>query len=359
MSDEFAKFLFLGVMMVVVLISSGGKITKQAPEITKVQLAATVHNEPPIFVLNQPEKERPQNTTTTKTRSTNEAVIRKNAPSSAFYETTLSGIGVFQENERVRTPKPNTQSAFTRFGEEKPPEVKAAAALVADIINGEKFFELHPEKRWPIASISKLISAAVVSKNFPMHESITMTQEDFFSGLLENGLKGGDKYSIKDLLEAMLIKSSNNAAEALARFIGRNQFVAAMNKLATEWDLEETHLDDPTGLSSANQSTIWDLFLIAKKTYEGHIEIFRITQKELSIITELNSQKKVIINNINLFAGKDYFLGGKTGYTDEAGGNLLSVFSYKDKPVVIIVLGTDNRFGETEKLFEWFRRSYQ
>jgi len=70
------------------------------------------------------------------------------------------------------------------------------------------------------------------------------------------------------------------------------------------------------------------------------------------------SSRPVAFSNINHFAGQADFLGGKTGYTDDAGGNLLSLFSYQKRPVLVLVMGASDRFGETRRLLQWFKNSY-
>ncbi|MDO8663964.1 MAG: hypothetical protein Q7K44_00200, partial [Candidatus Liptonbacteria bacterium] len=175
----------------------------------------------------------------------------------------------------------------------------------------------------------------------------------------DKNLKIGDRYSIGDLMFAALLESSNESAEAIASFVGRKEFIALMNKQVASWGFADTHFDDPTGLSASNQSTAVDLLGLSKQIYEKYPEIFKITQRPSGYITELNSNKKLLIKSINLFAGQDNFLGGKTGFIDEAGGNLLSIFSYRTRPIIIIVLDTGDRFGDTEKLLNWFMATYK
>ena len=154
---------------------------------------------------------------------------------------------------------------------------------------------------------------------------------------------------------ARLDSESERAGEAG----GRSAFIDGLNGLAAEWGLGATHVSDPTGLSIANQSIAENIAALALRIYRDYPEVFATTGLKSAAITETNSKKKTIIANINQFAGRADFLGGKTGYTDEADGNLLSIFSYGRRPVVIVVFGTDDRFGETGKLFEWFKNNFR
>jgi len=101
-----------------------------------------------------------------------------------------------------------------------------------------------------------------------------------------------------------------------------------------------------------------DLRKLAAFLYEEHPDVLAAARSKETKIQELASGAVRTLTSINAFSGRPEFLGGKTGYTDEAGGNLVSIFSYLHRPVFIVVLGTEDRFGETEKLFEWLKKSY-
>lgn len=286
-------------------------------------------------------------------------------------------------------PAQRKSSIPQQGGDVSSPKVGAASAIIADLfpanstglvlagqdpllensVAGKTYFEFFADRMWPMASITKLVSASVVSGEINMLSEVELIQGDFWPAGAENGLKPGGLYSARDLLLAMLLKSSNESAEALARIYpgGRTAFVARMNTLIKEWGLRDTNFDDPTGLSPANESTVKDLAKLAKHIYEEHPEIFEITRRKEAGITELKSGRTSTVANINLFAGWKEFVGGKTGYTDEAGGNLLTVFStpstdsgHGDRgPIVIVVLGSPDRFGETEFLWNWFKSNFR
>ncbi len=253
----------------------------------------------------------------------------------------------------------NIQSSFRRYGAESPPEIGARVVLVADLLSGEEFFAKETGRRWPIASVTKLVSAAVTSENLAFNQSTTLQDSDFVDDNFEKKMTVGQRYSIKDLFVSMLLASSNESAEALSRVYGRDNFIKDMNQKAAEWRLKDTNLSDPTGLSSSNQSTAADLAVLALRIYQSYPTVLEVTTRKSSLITDLNSGKRTTVMNINLFAGEPYFLGGKTGYTEEADGNLLSIFSYNKHPLLVVVLGSEDRFGDTEKLFGWFKNNFR
>jgi len=328
MDENIQKFLFLGVMILVVVFSGRslvhGPTAKTAP-LGAVALARL--EPPPLFVLAPPDVARPAE------QPANQTFI--------------------ESDEVVATPR------FYRHGDDPPPEIAARAALVGDLLSGEVFWGSNTEERWLLASITKLMTAAVVSRNMPLNQSTTIIESDFRAESSEQNASSGSRFTVGDFMRAMLLASSNESAEAAARIYGRDNFLAKMNANAREWGLNDTFFDDPTGLSASNQSTAADLLKLSGYLYNRYPEIFKITRKPSVFIADLNSGKNILIKNINNFAGRADFLGGKTGYTDEASGNLLSIFSYKERPITIIVLGTEDRFGDMEKLLNWFESNYK
>ena len=251
-----------------------------------------------------------------------------------------------------------SKAGFRRVGERETPAVKAKAAIVVDLKTGEAYYELNPEARWPLASITKLVSAVVVKDFMDLKQEIDILPEDFDLETNHYILEQGGRYGVEDLLWAMLLNSSNEAAEAVARFHGRDDFIEAMNVKAERWGLKNTNFDDPTGISVSNQSTLYDLREIMRVIYESYPEILEMTTRDGWTIYNSKSDAFSRVVTTNDFVGRKDFLGGKTGYTDDALGNLVSLFSYEDRPVLIVVFGTLDRFGDTRLLYDWFRENF-
>ncbi len=248
---------------------------------------------------------------------------------------------------------------FYYFTNDPPPVVNAEAALVTDLGSGETYFSFNSDKRWPLASLTKLMTAVVATENLDSKSRLTLSAADFANAEENEFFKAGYVYSVNDVISTMLLLSKNEAAQALADNYGLDKFVSLMNEKSRELGMSSTHYEGPTGLSVVNQSTAEDIKKLAIFIERNEPKIFELTRRKVGLITELNSGRKTTIGNINIFAGQSDFLGGKTGYTDEASGNLVSVFSYERRPILIVVLGTANRFGETERIFEWFKNNFR
>ena len=248
---------------------------------------------------------------------------------------------------------------FYRVAVSEPPKILSGAALILDLKSGEIYFDLNSLKRWPIASLTKLMTAVVSSKNLNPQAVVTLTEADFaIPPNNGNLLKVGDRYTVRDLIKVMLVSSSNESAEALAGFYGRANFISQMNSEARKWDMLETYFNDPTGLSVSNQSTIRDIQKLVEQIYENFPDIFSITRNRTIAVKELGSGNEWLSSSTNNFSGRPDFLGGKTGYTDEANGNLVSLFSHASRPILVVVLGSSERFLESEKLINWFKNDF-
>lgn len=236
-------------------------------------------------------------------------------------------------------------------------EVLNISAAGAYALDGSELYSLRADKRWPIASITKLMTAVTADKLYlsgevDEYELITITEEMIMTEGTSGDFQVGEIFRADDLVIAMMLVSSNDAAAALAIHYGEDAFVDEMNKFAAGLGMIDTNLADPTGLSVQNLSTVEDLRRLAKFVFEEQPYIFDVSRRQSDFIVDRVRGTRKNLNNINTFAGADGFLGGKTGSTPEAEGNLISIFEVSEgaSPVIIIVLGTDDRFGETEKI---------
>ena len=237
------------------------------------------------------------------------------------------------------------------------PTISAKAALAAELGNQTPLFSKGYANRWPIASITKLMTAVVAIDELNPNDVVTISEKAANEFGEIGGIKAGERFTVLDLMKAMLVGSSNDAAVALAEQYGYDAFLDKMREKAFEFGMQETAFQDTNGISVLNQSTPDDLVKLATTIRKNYPTIFSITSNKAIQITELNSKAKRVVPSTNLFAGTDGFVGGKTGYTGDASGNLISIFSSKGREFIVIVLGTTNRFGETEALWNWVKKS--
>jgi D-alanyl-D-alanine endopeptidase (penicillin-binding protein 7) len=237
--------------------------------------------------------------------------------------------------------------------------VSASAAIIKNSA-GVVMWGKEPSRRWPLASVTKLMTVSVAASQLPM--DLVVRIDDKKLGLSLNGdshrvIANGEMYSVRDLIAFALLPSNNEAADALAGAVGRERFVELMNQKAAAWGLADTHFEEPTGLSVLNQSTPAD---VASLLF--HIKTESPTLMELSAdgrftVREQTSGRTIDLVSIHKYAHTSSFLGGKTGFTNDAKGNLASLFSLSGNTVAIVVMGSDNREGDTATLLSYARQT--
>ncbi|MDD5431316.1 MAG: serine hydrolase [Candidatus Pacebacteria bacterium] len=239
------------------------------------------------------------------------------------------------------------------------PAIGAKIVFAKDLESGEILFAKGEDKYWPAASITKLMTALVALDKIGTEKVVEISQHAMDIDDSKSGnFSAGEKYYVRDLTRIMLLISSNKAAEAIAEFYGRENFINEMNSIAGKLGISRKFYDC-TGLSMLNQFTADDLAKLAEYILLKKPEIFEYTTiKEMSFI-ELSTNTAKFFANINIFAGREDFLGGKTGFIESSEQNLLSLFSHKGRKILLIILGSEDRFSDTGTLLEWIKNSYE
>ncbi|KKQ23288.1 hypothetical protein A2999_02850 [Candidatus Wolfebacteria bacterium RIFCSPLOWO2_01_FULL_38_11] len=266
----------------------------------------------------------------------------------------LKSASVFSSESFANVSNPISESADIKCSIDS-----VQAALMKYLNQRGNIFEFNDKNRWPIASVSKLMSAVIAIEEIKKGENIKISASAVTAEGLSGGLKENDVFSVNDLIKAMLVVSSNDAAESLAESIGRQRFIDLMNEKAGELQMSETNFNSPSGFSILNQSTANDFMKLVNYIYSNHPEIFQITSQKQMQITELNSGKSKNLLNINEFAGNADFLGGKTGYLDESGRNLVALFRRNNQPLLVIIFGAQNAFDEARNLLNCIDNNFQ
>lgn len=242
---------------------------------------------------------------------------------------------------------------------------KAALSYRIGATGREKaIFEKNTGTSVPIASLTKLMTATVVLENPQIYDLnnpvvISQTAANQEDVPVFGNLMWGEIYTVKDLLGLMLFYSSNDAAYALAQVAGTDAFVAAMNKKAALIGLDKSVFFNTTGLDiddgRKNQSSAEDLLALAKHILEFHPEIFSMTTIPGPYRTENG------IFDFHLWDGQK-LVGGKTGYTEEAGGCMIAIFDDENgRRYINILLGAlsaQTRVDEMQKLIN-FANNYR
>lgn len=232
--------------------------------------------------------------------------------------------------------------------EAMPPRLQSRAVLVSDLDANSNLLVYNGNQRWPLASLTKLMTAVLAIEEIGKEKSVVVSRTAVMTLGDSGRLKPGEIYTIEELLKTMMICSSNDAASLLAEFyaFGKENFVRLMNKKAKELEMEQTVFFDSSGLSPLNQSTAYDLEKLVRYVSGKHPELWDYSRE-----TDFRNLK-----NINSFTGQDNFLGGKTGYLEEAGQNFAALFLVNRHRFLIIVLGAADRKQQTQKILDYLSK---
>lgn len=230
------------------------------------------------------------------------------------------------------------------------PDISAEAAIITQADSQVVLYSKNPFVKFSIASITKIMTALVALDYYNENSILTVYTPNIEGSNL--GFQPGEQFYLKDLLFAMLLPSSNEAAYAIAQNYpgGVDMFVAKMNEKALELRLKDTHFQDPMGLDDDNDySTVTDLARLSYAAIKNETltEIFAAKQK---IIHDITGKNQFNLVSLNKLLGSDGVNGIKTGTTTGAGEVLVTSKTEKGHTYIIIVMKSKQRFIDTKIL---------
>jgi D-alanyl-D-alanine endopeptidase (penicillin-binding protein 7) len=245
------------------------------------------------------------------------------------------------------------------------PDLRAEAAIIYSPETGKVLWEENAQDQRSIASITKIMTAAVFLEDNPdLTRDIVIQRADVLRASTTY-LRAGYKVTTSDLLHLLLIASDNAAARALARISphGSEGFIVRMNEKAAELGLTNTHYADPSGLLSENVSTAYDMARLITQVASDQ-RIAQIMQKQRHSIHAGRRTINIHSTNQLVMNGDVDVLGGKTGFIRKAGYCLATLLRLPQggPQVAVVVLGARSnagRFWETRHLFNWLASKAQ
>jgi len=241
------------------------------------------------------------------------------------------------------------------------PKVSAKAFLIADIETGAVYAEKAADTPYPIASISKLLTALVANETIHFDRTLTVNSDDRAQ---TDGTPGsivkGDTFTVGELLYPLLMESNNSAAYTLARYNGQENFMQWVNDKAEAIGMEDTHMEDPSGISPQNTASANDLFKLTRYIAKNQSYILNLSREPQKKMKAENG-RTYSFANFNVFMGNPQFLGGKVGYTPEAHETMTTVWElpvqHATATIAIIVLQSEDRKSDIQNLLTWFKRA--
>jgi D-alanyl-D-alanine endopeptidase (penicillin-binding protein 7) len=242
---------------------------------------------------------------------------------------------------------------------EDPLFLRSGAALVLDQDTHEVLYSKNPQAVLPIASLTKLMTAMVISESKqPLDEVLSITNDDIDTEKnTHSRLVPGTQLSRGVMLHLALMSSENRAANALGRNYpgGLPAFVAAMNAKAQELGMTDTRYVEPTGLSSSNQSSARDLAVLVNAAHQ--VPLLREYSTTPSLDVELGRRQVQFHTTDRLVANPTWDIGlQKTGFINEAGQCLVMQAQMAGRKLIMVLLdsaGKYSRIADAERIRKW------
>ncbi|HEY6567765.1 MAG TPA: D-alanyl-D-alanine carboxypeptidase family protein [Actinomycetota bacterium] len=241
------------------------------------------------------------------------------------------------------------------------PQLDVAVALLVDLDDGQVLFAKAPELRRPIASLTKVMTAVIVLERLDLQDRVRVSpaavfEPDDFGASSTLGLQAGERRTVEELLYALMLQSSNDAAVALAVAVSGSQerFVAAMNRRAMQLGMRSTEFFSPNGLDDRGRSTAHDLAIAVRTAYRtpGFAPI--VATRFRTIPAPKGVKARHIQNRNALLWLYPDSIGVKTGSTAGAGYCLIGVAERDGRRLLAIVLGSpDEAFSDAATLLDY------
>ncbi len=250
--------------------------------------------------------------------------------------------------------------------------VSAEGAIVMDADSGAILYGKNIHQPYYPASITKIMTALLIIENFDLDDTVTFSHNAVFNveaGSSSAGLDEGDTLTVRDCLYAMLLKSANEAANALAEYASGSieAFAAVMNAKALSLGCTDTHFNNPSGLNDPlHYTSAHDMALIAQAAFQNEtfVKIDSSLYYDLPP-TKRNPEGLRVYPGHRMMKKNDYryysgIIGGKTGYTSLAGNTLVTCAERDGMKLIAVVLnGHQTHYVDTKALLDFGFRNFR
>ncbi len=256
----------------------------------------------------------------------------------------------------IKFPEPKTEAG-------PKPEVSAKSVLAKDVLTDKTLFEKAPNLILAPASTTKLMTALVAVKNYSLEDVFVVPVDCTTIDSTKAWLPAGSSFKVQDLLSVLLVSSAGDAACTLGYGPESTYdiFVSEMNETARKLQMKNTFFTNTIGLdgyASSHYSTAEDLYILAKESIKNVTIKELVKTKDFSVKSEDGSYNFTGQNTNTLLWELDGTVGIKTGTTVEAGEVLIYEYEKDGKNIIIVVMGSSNRFADTKAILNWILDSF-
>ncbi len=239
-------------------------------------------------------------------------------------------------------------------------DTSARSAILMDMDSNRILYEENINEVRSVASISKIMTAVLAIESGKLNEVVVVGEEiqkSYGSGIY---IKEGEEIHLRDLVYGLMLRSGNDAALAIAKYVGGTveDFVKMMNEKANEIGMKNTTFNNPSGLDQdkGNYSTAYDMAVLTSFAMKNE-EYKKITgTKKYTLKTNMNTYSW--INKNKLLSIYKYSTGGKTGFTELAKRTLVSTATKDNTNLVVVTLNDGNDWQDHQNLFEYGFSNY-
>lgn len=240
-----------------------------------------------------------------------------------------------------------------------PPKVGAASWILYDATYGVELGSLKPDTRRAMASTTKIMSMLVARDHGDLDDWVTVSRRAASIGEAEIGLEIGERWTLRQLLSAMAVRSANDAAVAVAEHIGGSVegFAAMMNAKAQEMGLENTHFVNPHGLDAPKHySSARDLLIMGLAALDDPFLARAFATRSVTLPDDAKGHHRVATATNHLLDEYDGSIGLKTGYTFKAALVLVAAAERDGRRLLAVVMGSrgsGGHFRDAAKLLDY------
>ena len=238
-------------------------------------------------------------------------------------------------------------------------ETSATSAILMDTDNNRILYSKNIHEVRSVASISKIMTAVIAIESGKLDETVMINDsinKAYGSAIY---IKVGEKLTLRDLVYGLMLRSGNDAALAIADYVGKDSFIEMMNNKASEIGMKNTTFNNPHGLDEekGNYSTAYDMAILT--SYAMKLDEYRkiVSTKKYTLKTNKNTY--VWKNKNKLLSLYKYSTGGKTGFTKIAKRTLVTTASKDNINLVAVTLNDGNDFKDHQDLFEYAFNNYK
>ncbi len=237
-----------------------------------------------------------------------------------------------------------------------PPAVTAEAWLLHDASAGVTIASHNAAEVRPMASVTKLMTGLVALERGSLDDLVVVSEAAAGVGEAEIGLVPGEAWTLRDLVGAIMVRSGNDAAIAIAEHVVGDvpSFAALMNAKAAELGMAGTSFANPHGLDEeGHHTTAEDLLVLAEVVLDHPVLARFVRTRAIRFRPDPDGDSRRAINTNSLLGAYPGVTGMKTGFTGLAGRVLVASAERGDRRLITVVMGSEDHFDDTRRLLEY------